>query len=249
MKTFLVSLKRFNRKYRQFINLFCIALLLAIASMNIYQMHSEKNAELVKHVNKLLAESSLKQDSLINEIDKLKLGIEESSIRKYKVTNGQLIIRDVRPDFNELECLRLATLIYDECDRIGVKYSYALALIQVESRFNYKAISNVGARGLMQIMPSTFVSIARRYGYPYEEGDIYDLKKNIKIGILYIYILKQKYDRSELVSAGYNGGPKIAANYKLYMNGDNSAFIPPETMKYVGTVNKNYQKYRKILGE
>jgi len=217
--------------------------------MNIYQMHSEKNAELVKHVNKLLAESSLKQDSLINEIDKLKLGIEESSIRKYKVTNGQLIIRDVRPDFNELECLRLATLIYDECDRIGVKYSYALALIQAESRFNYKAISNVGARGLMQIMPSTFVSIARRYGYPYEEGDIYDLKKNIKIGILYIYILKQKYDRSELVSAGYNGGPKIAANYRLYMNGDNSAFIPPETMKYVGTVNKNYQKYRKILGE
>jgi len=212
-------------------------------------MHSEKNAELVKHVNKLLAESSLKQDSLINEIDKLKLGIEESSIRKYKVTNGQLIIRDVRPDFNELECLRLATLIYDECDRIGVKYSYALALIQAESRFNYKAISNVGARGLMQIMPSTFVSIARRYGYPYEEGDIYDLKKNIKIGILYIYILKQKYDRSELVSAGYNGGPKIAANYRLYMNGDNSAFIPPETMKYVGTVNKNYQKYRKILGE
>lgn len=217
--------------------------------MNIYQMHSEKNAELIKHVNKLLAESSLKQDSLINEIDKLKLGIEESSIRKYKVTNGQLIIRDVRPDFNELECLRLATLIYDECERIGVKYSYALALIQAESRFNYKAISNVGARGLMQIMPSTFVSIARRYGYPYEEGDIYDLKKNIKIGILYIYILKQKYDRSELVSAGYNGGPKIAANYKLYMNGDNSAFIPPETMKYVGAVNKNYQKYRKILGE
>jgi soluble lytic murein transglycosylase len=217
--------------------------------MNIYQMHSEKNAELVKHVNKLLAESSLKQDSLINEIDKLKLGIEESSIRKYKVTNGQLIIRDVRPDFNELECLKLATLIYDECDRIGVKYSYALALIQAESRFNYKAISNVGARGLMQIMPSTFVSIARRYGYPYEEGDIYDLKKNIKIGILYIYILKQKYDRSELVSAGYNGGPKIAANYRLYMNGDNSAFIPPETMKYVGSVNKNYQKYRKILGE
>ena len=212
-------------------------------------MHSEKNAELIKHVNKLLAESSLKQDSLINEIDKLKLGIEESSIRKYKVTNGQLIIKDVRPDFNELECLRLATLIYDECERIGVKYSYALALIQAESRFNYKAISNVGARGLMQIMPSTFVSIARRYGYPYEEGDIYDLKKNIKIGILYIYILKQKYDRSELVSAGYNGGPKIAANYKLYMNGDNSAFIPPETMKYVGTVNKNYQKYRKILGE
>lgn len=212
-------------------------------------MHSEKNAELVKHVNKLLAESSLKQDSLINEIDKLKLGIEESSIRKYKVTNGQLIIKDARSDFNELECLRLATLIYDECDRIGVKYSYALALIQAESRFNYKAISNVGARGLMQIMPSTFVSIARRYGYPYEEGDIYDLKKNIKIGILYIYILKQKYDRSELVSAGYNGGPKIAANYRLYMNGDNSAFIPPETMKYVGSVNKNYQKYRKILGE
>lgn len=249
MKKLFLIIKRFNRKYRQFVNLVCVALLLFIATLNLYQTHTAETLELAARIDSIIELSQKRQDSLIMEIDKLKLGIEESSIRKYKVTNGQMIIKNVRPDFNDLECLRLASLIYDECDHIGVKYSYALAIIQTESRFNYKAISNVGARGLMQIMPPTFVSIARRYGYPYEEDDIYDLKKNIKIGILYIYILKKKYDRSELVSAGYNGGPKIAENYRLYMSGDEMAYVPPETKNYIVNVNKNYQKYRKLLGE
>ena len=249
MKKLLLIIKRFNRKYMQVINLICVGLLLAIATMNLYQMHSEKNAELVNHVNELLDIAKQRQDSLVNEIDRLKLGIDVSSVRKYKITNGQLIIREIRPDFNELECLRLATMIYEECEHAGIEYSYALALIQAESRFNYKAVSNVGAQGLMQVMPTTFVSIARRYGYPYEEDDIYDLKKNIRIGVLFIYILKKKYGNNDLVSAGYNGGPKAAANYRLLVSGDTTAFVPEETLKYIGTVDRNYQKYRKILGE
>lgn len=249
MKKLFILIKKYNRKYKQFVNLSCIALLLFIASLNLYQTHVVKTTELAARIDEIIAISQSRQDSLLMEIDKLKLGIEVSSIRKYKVINGQLIIKNARPDFNEFECLKLASMIYDECERVDIKYSYALAIIHAESRFNYKAISNVGARGIMQVMPTTFVSIARRYGYPYEEEDIYDLRKNIKIGVLYIYILKKKYNRSELVSAGYNGGPKVAENYKLYLSGDKTAYVPQETIKYIRTVNMYYQKYRKILGE
>ena len=248
MKNILIVLKRFNRKYRQLISLFAVALLLLIATLNIYQTHSQKNAELLKMVNEITLKSTSMQDSLLNEINRLKLGIEESAVRKYKITNGQAIIQEVRPEFSEMECLKLATLLYDESERIGIRYSYVLALVQAESRFNYKAQSNVGAGGLMQIMPPTFVSIARRYGYPYDESDLYDLKKNIRVGMLYIYQLKKKYDRVELVSAGYNGGPKVAENYRLMMKGE-QVNVPDETQKYVANVTRNYMKYKKRMGD
>lgn len=181
--------------------------------------------------------------------DSITLNVDKSTVRNYKISNGQVIIKNVRPNFTETECLNLAALIYDECERTGIEYSYALALIQAESRFNYKAISKAGASGLMQIMPSTFVSIANKHGYPYKENDIHDLKKNVRIGMLFIHRLKKKYEKNELVSAGYNGGPKVALKYKSYLNGDKSASIPNETKKYVIAVNTNYQTYRKILGE
>ena len=181
--------------------------------------------------------------------DSVILKVDKSTVRNYKISNGQVIIKNVRPNFSETECLNLATLIYDECERTGIEYSYALALIQAESRFNYKAISKAGASGLMQIMPSTFVSIANKHGYPYNKNDIHDLKKNVRIGMLFIHRLKKKYEKNELVSAGYNGGPKVALKYKSYLNGDKSASIPNETKKYVIAVNTNYQTYRKILGE
>ena len=68
MKNILIVLKRFNRKYRQLISLFAVALLLLIATLNIYQTHSQKNAELLKMVNEITLKSTSMQDSLLNEL-------------------------------------------------------------------------------------------------------------------------------------------------------------------------------------
>lgn len=245
----LKTIKRLNRKYRQFINYIVTAIIIGtliyIGGVKIDQhidnLHNDFKSEQISYTNTI--------DSLTKEIERLKVGIDETNVRKFKIQSGANIIKDIRKDFSEVECMKLASLIYDESDRNSVLYSYAMALITVESRFNYKAKSNVGASGLMQIMPLTFEAIALKNGYPYDISDIYDLKKNTRIGMLYIYHLKKTYGKVELVSAGYNGGPRVAERYKMFMNGDTTVYIPDETKKYVESVNMYFYKYKRILGE
>jgi soluble lytic murein transglycosylase-like protein len=54
---------------------------------------------------------------------------------------------------NDLERTELLQTIWYESRRAGLEVSTVLGLIQVESNFRKYAISRVGARGLMQVMP------------------------------------------------------------------------------------------------
>lgn len=248
MNSFKQAIRRFDRKNRRWTNLFLFIIFLTVASILIIKCNDINNKEMEKLyvADKELIQS--KFDSLNVEIDRLKVGIEESTIRKFKITTAANIIKSNRKDYSDVECLKLATLIYDEAERTSVKFGYVLAVMRTESRFAYKAVSNVGARGLMQIMPETFILISKKYGYDYTEKDMYDLKKNVRVGCLYIMHLKNYYDRSELISAGYNGGPRVAANYKLFMQGKD-VYVPDETKNYVKTVNKYFREYSNMLGE
>lgn len=246
-------IRRTNRKYRQFVNWAVTAILLALTAFYITTNQTIVNREEVQkikqeytsYIDTLVA----RQDSLYNEIDKLKVGLSDASIRTYQINTASTIIKNLRKEYSETEALKLAALIYDEAERADISYAYGLAVITTESRFNINAVSNVGARGLMQVMPSTFASIARINGYAYDESDISDLRKNTRIGFLYLSRLKKLYGRIQLMSAGYNGGPKVAARYKLYMAGDTSVYIPNETLAYVKAVEKYYYQYKRELGE
>jgi soluble lytic murein transglycosylase-like protein len=93
------------------------------------------------------------------------------------------------------------------------------AVIQVESDFNPRCISNKGARGLMQLMPET----ARMYGV----RNVFDPEDNIRAGVRNLADLLERY-RGDLrrVLAAYNAGDGAVAKYRG---------IPPyeETMTYV----------------
>lgn len=54
---------------------------------------------------------------------------------------------------NQEQAAKIGKLIYYEATRAGLDPNLVLAIITVESNFNQYAISNQGARGLMQIMP------------------------------------------------------------------------------------------------
>ncbi|MFD2207100.1 lytic transglycosylase domain-containing protein [Kiloniella antarctica] len=84
-----------------------------------------------------------------------------------------------------------------------------LALIRQESEFNQKAISHAGARGLMQLMPATAKSVAKKEKVTYKKQNLTaDPSYNIKLGSAYLSELVRTFDGSYIMAlAGYNAGP------------------------------------------
>jgi len=110
------------------------------------------------------------------------------------------------------------------------------AIIMAESGYNPMAISKRGAKGLMQLMPST----AQALGVE----DIFNPKQNISGGVRYFKQLVNKFDGDiKLALAAYNAGSQ---NVRQYQG------IPPfkATQYYVKKVFKYYRLYKeKVPGE
>ncbi|MCW8824873.1 MAG: lytic transglycosylase domain-containing protein [Gammaproteobacteria bacterium] len=97
---------------------------------------------------------------------------------------------------------RLALLqhVYQESLRANLPPELVLAVIHIESRFDQFAISRVGARGLMQIMPFWLNEIGR------PEDNLFNIETNLRFGctILRHYIDKESGDITRAL-ARYNG--------------------------------------------
>ena len=93
------------------------------------------------------------------------------------------------------------------------------ALIDVESRWNPRALSNKGAMGLMQLMPAT----ARRFG----AFDPFDVEQNIAAGTRYVTALMWEFhgDLRLVVAAYYAGDRGIAREQLNYHNPDVVAYV------------------------
>ena len=85
----------------------------------------------------------------------------------------------------------------------------ALAVARRESEFNSNAVSRAGARGLMQLMPSTAKKVADELNLKYSLKRLNtDWKYNVELGSEYMHFLLGKYDGSLLLALGaYNAGP------------------------------------------
>lgn len=87
-----------------------------------------------------------------------------------------------------------------------------LAVIQVESGGNPKALGAAGEIGLMQILPLTFTWIMHKYGY--SGADAWDVDANVLAGMLYLVELYRLYGSWESVLHSYNVGPGAYDNGK-----------------------------------
>ena len=141
------------------------------------------------------------------------------------------------------------TTYREETLRYYDDWRLVLSLIKAESGFRADATSNVGACGLMQILPSTAAFVAERNEI--ESYDLYDPQDNIRIGCLYIRYLEERFPDLTAMLAAYNAGEGTVRlwllNPDLSPDGVRLTGIPyTETARYVKKIEKYYSNYKKI---
>jgi hypothetical protein len=107
----------------------------------------------------------------------------------------------------------LAEVIYEEANRHHQDPKFILALIATESEFYNWAVSEKGAKGLMQIMPYVAQSLAHELGIEWS-GDrtLFNPYLNIRIGIYYLSQLILDFKDVEVALTAYNYGPTYVKN-------------------------------------
>jgi soluble lytic murein transglycosylase len=155
--------------------------------------------------------------------------------------------------------LRHDDIIRQQAQDKNLDPSLIAGVIYVESRFRDQT-SHAGAKGLMQIMPSTADYIANKSGgTEFEQGDLATPQINIAYGSWYLRYLLQHYHGNELLAlAAYNAGEgKVDEWYREASargeDFDVASHIPfPETRSYVSSVlevrGRYRQEYRRELG-
>lgn len=128
----------------------------------------------------------------------------------------------------------LDMIIFREAERRGVDPRLVHAVIYQESRYDPKATSHAGAKGLMQLMPAT--------GKRFDCTNLSDEACNVKAGTKYLaWLLKRFNGDVKLALAGYNAGEGSVDKYQG---------VPPytETENYVKKIVANYGKtYHPVL--
>lgn len=161
-----------------------------------------------------------------------------------------------------VEVLRLfyppsyAELVRPEAARAGMPPGLALALIKQESGFDPGAVSRVGARGLMQLMPQTGTEQARKEGLKgFHPDSLFVPAVNIRLGVAYLRdVLRRNHGSIEFALAQYNAGPTALDRWMPRLEGR-----PPEeavedigfaeTREYVKRVSANWRTYQVLWGE
>lgn len=101
----------------------------------------------------------------------------------------------------------VAPLVERAARENGIPEDLIFGIIWVESRFNPEAVSPVGARGLMQLMPKTADHLAECIQWK-GRHEAFDPEFNIAAGSYYIARLIKQFDGDvDLALAAYNAGP------------------------------------------
>jgi hypothetical protein len=125
--------------------------------------------------------------------------------------------------------LGLDQLIVYSAEKYGLDPTLIYLVMREESGFNHRAVSRVGARGLMQLMPGTAARLGVR--------NIHDPVQNVEAGTRYLRSLLEMFNGDvNLALAAYNAGENAVLKY--------GRRIPPyrETMNYVWRINTAYRR-------
>lgn len=137
------------------------------------------------------------------------------------------------------------------CRKTVQKYALdpplAFSVIKAESGFSENAVSDAGAVGLMQLMPSTAKFVCDRNDIPFEAERLKDGDYNAMLGCIYLNYLLSRFSDKETALAAYNAGEGTVSSWlknSAYSDdGIHLKYVPyAETRNYI----KKVLKYQKI---
>jgi Transglycosylase SLT domain len=143
-----------------------------------------------------------------------------------------LINHRIREEFFQ-SAIPFGDLIHAKSQKYDVDPALVAAVMETESRFRKNARSQVGAQGLMQLMPKTGRWMGAR--------NLYDPDQNVDAGAKYLSYLSRRFDGNlKKTIAAYNAGEGVVRRYDG---------VPPyrETRSYVNKVMSSYHKRNKEL--
>jgi soluble lytic murein transglycosylase len=140
----------------------------------------------------------------------------------------------------------------------GAEPALVLGITRQESGFDPNVRSGVGARGMMQLMPTTAVIVARRAGMSYSAGMLDDPDYNMRLGSSFLGQLVNQFSGSYVMAvAAYNAGPGRPNQWISWCGDPRGASTDPvdfiecipfsETRNYVMRVMEGMQVYRAKL--
>ena len=218
-----------------------------IAALQLLGMDTEARFELdalVDRATKIPAEAPAIADALISVSEPAR-GLRVALRAIDRGTPTRALFRAAFPVVHE-DALR------EESRRHGLEPALVAGLIRQESSFNPTAVSAVGARGLMQLMPSVGATIAKSLGYPmWDPALLFDPDVSLELGTLHLASSLKRGMPTARALAAYNAG---ASRVARWVNRPGSAdpelfteWIPfTETRDYVRIVIRNREIYRTL---
>ncbi len=159
---------------------------------------------------------------------------QDASLHNYSQQQENIIRYEANYSFENPLDLK----IFTACRSPVINERFIEKIIEVESNYNPRALSQKGAMGLMQVMPDTWTDMNGRIGY----SSAFDPDKNRKTGVSYLKWLENRFsdhhikwnnlenkERRKLIAAAYNGGFYKFKHKALWQIPN----MPKETREYV----------------
>jgi soluble lytic murein transglycosylase len=144
-------------------------------------------------------------------------------------------------------------LILPEEQNYTLDKLFMFSVIRQESLFEGFVRSSAGARGLMQVIPSTGEQIAGELGWPpnYDANDLYRPNVSIKFGSYYLAKNRDLFGGNMYAAlAAYNGGPGNTAIWNQLANNDPDLLVEvirfEETRNYLRSIYEIFGTYRLV---
>jgi soluble lytic murein transglycosylase len=191
--------------------------------------HPDKNLHQLLHSQKLLDISNILRN---NDEHLLNFKLLFSAMRSGDLKVSDQVSKNLFP-------ISYLQKVKQSLQNSGIDPLYILSLIRQESAFDPKAKSPVGARGLMQLMPST----ATIYNKNVRKSELYNPSTNIKIGIKYLKKLSKQFENNWVyILAAYNAGENRVKRWeKNIMSANSNILVNIEDIPFNET--NNYVKY------